>query len=108
MVEGRGPQPWRSDRYAGAFADLGITPAIVIAVDAVVVPGDGCLGQVIAITIIPPRHLCEGGVRVYLLVVVENLAHHPRVRGEPNRLEVVKGGGAHGMDELVGISIGSS
>jgi len=61
-----------------------------------------------AIAIIPSRHICEGGGRIRLPVVVENLAHHPRVGGEPNGLGVVKGDGAHGMGELVGISVGSS
>ena len=48
-----------------------------------------------AIAIIPSRHICEGGGRVYFLVVVEELAHHPRIGGEPNGLGVVKGDGTH-------------
>ena len=63
--------------------------------DAVVVPGDRGLGEVVAVAIIPSRHLCKGGVRVYLLVIVEDLAHHPRIRGEPNGLGVVKSDGTH-------------
>ena len=94
-----------------AFADAVIVLAIahVESVVAVVVAGDGGGAQPLAVVLpIPLLHIAEGGVRILVLILIQNLAHVRGVRSQRAGGRSVSGDGAHEVEwvSFVGTNIG--
>jgi len=69
---------------------------MVKCMETIVVTGYRTLADLVPMAVIPLCHLCEGGVRVRLLVGVENLTHLSGVGGEPDSRGGVEGDRTHG------------